>query len=55
MAETMMKLREFGMNVKEIPLVYRYDLKQGLSKLKLTTTIKEYFKLIIRAKFGFLK
>ncbi len=55
MAETMMKLREFGLKVKEIPLVYRYDLKQGLSKLKLTTTIKEYFKLIIRAKLGFLK
>lgn len=55
MAETMIKLREFRPSVKEIPLIYRYDLKQGLSKLKLTTTIKEYMKLIIRAKLGYIK
>ncbi len=51
MTEILLKLREFNLKAKEIPLVYRYDLKQGLSKLPLTTTIKEYFKLIIKGKF----
>ena len=55
MAETMIKLREFNLKVKEIPLIYRYDLKQGVSKLSLGATIKEYFKLIIKAKLRLLK
>ena len=55
MAEILMKMRKYGLKVKEIPLIYRYDQKRGLSKLKLWTTIKEYLKLIIRAKLGLLK
>jgi len=55
MAEVIIKLRGFGIKAKEIPFVYRYDLKRGLSKLKLTTTIKEYSKLILKAKLKLLK
>ncbi|MBS3144209.1 glycosyltransferase [Candidatus Woesearchaeota archaeon] len=55
LAETLIKMRKYGLKVKEIPLVYRYDLKKGLSKLKLWITLKEYSKLIIKAKLGLLK
>lgn len=55
LAETLIKMRKYGLRVKEIPLVYRYDLKRGLSKLKLWITLKEYSKLIIKAKLGLLR
>ncbi len=55
MAEIMLKLRAFDLTIHEIPFIYRYDLKQGTSKLRLGITIKEYGKVILKAKFGFLK
>ena len=55
LAETLIKMRKYGLKVKEIPLVYRYDLKRGLSKLKLWTTVREYARLIFKAKLGLLK
>lgn len=49
MAEVLLKLRcTKNLRVKEIPLVLRYDLKVGDSKLRLGETIFEYFKVIMR-------
>lgn len=41
-AEILIKLRRFGIKLKEVPLVLRYDLKAGQSKLKLFDTVREY-------------
>ena len=54
-AEIILKLRKYGLKVKEIPLVYRYDLKQGTSKMGVIITMIAYSKLILRIKLGFTR
>jgi dolichol-phosphate mannosyltransferase len=46
MAEILIKLRAVGARVAEVPLVLRYDLKSGMSKMKVVRTILRYFVLI---------
>ncbi len=46
MAEILIKLRAAGVRVAEVPLVLRYDLKSGQSKMKVARTILRYFVLI---------
>jgi len=46
MAEILIKLRAVGIRVAEVPLVLRYDLKSGKSKMKVLRTILRYFVLI---------
>jgi dolichol-phosphate mannosyltransferase len=46
MAELLVKLGALGARVSEVPLVLRYDLKQGASKMKVTRTIAGYLKLV---------
>ena len=46
MAEILIKLRAVRVNVAEVPLVLRYDLKSGRSKMKVARTILRYFVLI---------
>lgn len=46
MAEILIKLRVIGIRVVEVPLVLRYDLKSGKSKMKVLRTILRYFVLI---------
>ena len=46
MAELLVKLGGLGARVSEVPLVLRYDLKQGVSKMKVTRTIAGYLKLV---------
>jgi dolichol-phosphate mannosyltransferase len=46
MAEILIKLRAIGARVAEVPLVLRYDLKSGMSKMKVVRTILRYFVLI---------
>jgi len=48
MAEILIKMRAMGIQVREAPLVLRYDLKSGQSKLKVLQTILRYFVLIRR-------
>ena len=50
-SEILIKLNELDLKAKEIPLILRYDFKKGKSKMKLLSTIKEYFKLIYYFKF----
>ncbi|MGH7742255.1 MAG: glycosyltransferase [Candidatus Eiseniibacteriota bacterium] len=50
MAEVLLKLGRGGARVAESPLVLRYDLKQGASKMKMTRTIARYFELIRRIR-----
>ena len=46
MAEILIKLHFVHARVEEVPLVLRYDLKSGQSKMKVVRTILRYFVLI---------
>ncbi len=46
MAELLVKLGALGAKVSEVPLVLRYDLKEGASKMRVTRTIASYLKLV---------
>lgn len=54
MAEVLVKLAMIGARIDEAPLVLRYDLKGGASKMKISRTIGQYFGLA-RKKKDFLK
>ena len=46
MAEILIKMRAVGVRMAEVPLVLRYDLKAGRSKMNIPRTILRYFVLI---------
>ena len=46
MAELLIKLGAIGARVSEVPLVLRYDLKEGASKMKVGRTIASYMKMV---------
>ena len=50
MAEILIKIAYLPAKVVEVPLVLRYDLKEGTSKMKKIKTIARYIKFIIREK-----
>lgn len=50
MAEILIKMYFAGCSISEVPLVLRYDLKKGRSKMKVAETIKRYFVLISNLK-----
>ncbi len=50
MAEILVKLSHIKAKVGEVPLVLRYDLKGGASKLRVMRTVLRYFRLIWRYK-----
>jgi dolichol-phosphate mannosyltransferase len=52
MAEVLLKLGRGGARVLEWPLVLRYDLKEGASKMKIMRTILRYFALAWRVRRG---
>jgi dolichol-phosphate mannosyltransferase len=52
MVELLLKLRHCHPEVVEVPLVLRYDRKQGASKLRLKRTIGQYLKLLARDRLA---
>jgi dolichol-phosphate mannosyltransferase len=50
MAEVLLKLGRGGARVREWPLVLRYDLKEGASKMKVLRTIRRYFAMSARLR-----
>lgn len=59
-AELLIKLTLFTKRIKEIPFVYNYGKKKGVSKIHIFRTINEYFTLVnymgqIFKKAGYLK
>ena len=50
MAEILLKLNSLGAKTSEVPLVLRYDLKTGKSKMKILKTIAGYLSLIARGR-----
>lgn len=50
-AELLIKLNHvWPLQVSEVPLVYRYDLKKGRSKMPIKKTIREYFSFVRQAR-----
>ena len=50
MAEVLLKLGRGGARVREWPLILRYDLKEGASKMKVVKTITRYFAMARRVR-----
>lgn len=50
MAEILIKLYFLGCEISEVPLVLRYDLKKGRSKMKKIHTIIRYFILVLNIR-----
>ena len=50
MAELLVKLAAAGCRVAEVPLVLRYDLKAGASKMRVARTVLRYGRLIMRRR-----
>jgi dolichol-phosphate mannosyltransferase len=49
MAEVLIKMGKLGARMGEVPLILRYDLKSGPSKMKVLRTILRYWVLIARS------
>lgn len=52
MVELLLKLRYCNPVIMEVPLVLRYDRKQGASKLKIVRTIFQYLRLAFRDRLS---
>jgi len=51
MAEMLIKFRRMPFFITEVPMISRYDLKGGVSKLKIFPTIREHLKVIVKNVF----
>jgi dolichol-phosphate mannosyltransferase len=52
MVDILLKLRRMGVIFGEVPLILRYDLKKGVSKLPVGRTIARTLSLALRRRFG---
>jgi dolichol-phosphate mannosyltransferase len=52
MVDILLKIREYKPIITEVPLVLRYDLKQGQSKMKVLRTVGDTLKLLARRRLG---
>jgi len=50
MVDILLRLRELQLIFAEVPLILRYDLKPGLSKMNVSKTIKETLNLLVRRR-----
>ena len=52
MVDILLKLRRRDLIFGEVPMVLRYDLKEGASKMRLGMTIRDTLLLILKRRFG---
>jgi dolichol-phosphate mannosyltransferase len=52
MVDILLKLHKMGTICREVPLVLRYDLKGGVSKMRVGSTILRTLGLMFRRRFG---
>lgn len=52
MVDILLRLRENDLVFTEVPLVLRYDLKPGLTKMKVLQTVFDTLKLLVRRRLG---
>ncbi|NLM21707.1 MAG: glycosyltransferase family 2 protein [Peptococcaceae bacterium] len=50
MAEIAAKFSRMGIRAGEVPLILRYELKKGESKMKVAQTVKGYFSLLAKVR-----
>jgi len=50
-AEILLKLEAFDPIIQEVPLILRYDMKHGSSKMKVWRTVRETLALLLRYAF----
>ena len=51
MIEILLRLQKFNPVIEEVPLILRYDFKEGESKMKIFRTIKQTLKLVFNYRF----
>jgi dolichol-phosphate mannosyltransferase len=49
MADLLLKIRRFDAIIVEVPLILRYDLKEGISKMNVRKTVWETLQLLLKA------
>jgi dolichol-phosphate mannosyltransferase len=52
MVDILLKLRDMDVIMGEVPLILRYDLKGGASKMKVWRTIRRTLGLVVRRRLG---
>ena len=52
MADVLLKMRRFKYVMGEVPMLLRYDQKEGGSKMKVLQTISQTLTLLLRRRFG---
>ena len=52
MVDVLLKLRGRGLTFAEVPLVLRYDVKHGASKMNVASTIGRTLMLVLRRRRG---
>lgn len=52
MIDILLKLRQLDVVFGEVPLILRYDLKQGRSKMRVLRTIRDSLHLLVRRRLG---
>ena len=52
MVDILLKLRQMNLVFREVPLILRYDLKKGDSKMRVFQTISNTLKLMVRRRLG---
>jgi dolichol-phosphate mannosyltransferase len=52
MIEILLRINKFDPIIQEVPLILRYDFKEGHSKMKVWKTIKQTLKLLLNYRFG---
>jgi dolichol-phosphate mannosyltransferase len=50
--DILLKLRPLDLTFTEVPMILRYDLKQGASKMRVARTIKSTLGLMLKRRFG---
>ena len=52
MVDVLLKMRRFNYVMGEVPMLLRYDQKEGASKMKVLQTIGQTIKLLLKRRFG---
>ena len=51
MVEILLRLNKFNPVVGEVPLILRYDYKEGVSKMKVARTVRQTLALLFNYRF----
>jgi dolichol-phosphate mannosyltransferase len=51
MVDILLKMRKYPLIIGEVPLILRYDQKEGASKMNVARTIRQTLRLIVKRRF----